>query len=267
MVTPLAGREVRTLAMALTDALKVDRCFARLPAKFGWLIDSDGPLSIIGERADIALHVTDRGVALRVEGEWLGVASTDRAMPVALAVAKTFLDGGALPVLSKMEDVPVPGRRWLGVVGCMFGVAAPFGRLEAGQLKGLVAFATKAGASEIRSSPWRALYLDAPVEGAADLGLILDDNDPLLRIEACPGAPACRSASVDTRSDARWLAASGFGGTIHVSGCAKGCARSAPADLVLVGDRGRYGVIRNGTSRDPIERTIDPGDIMTAFHV
>jgi precorrin-3B synthase len=41
-----------------------------------------------------------------------------------------------------------------------------------------------------------------------------------------------------------------------VSGCAKGCARSAPADLTLVGEGGRYGVIRNGTARDPIERTI-----------
>ena len=28
-------------------------------------------------------------------------------------------------------------------------------------------------------------------------------NDPMLRIDACPGAPACRSSSVDTRRDAR----------------------------------------------------------------
>jgi precorrin-3B synthase len=267
MVTPLAGREVRTLAMALTDALAANRCFARLPAKFGWLVDNDGPLSIIGERADIALQATKQGVAFRVGGQWLGVASIDRAVPVALAIAKTFIDGGALPVLSKMEDVPAPGRRKLGAVAGAFGVAAPFGRLEADQLNGLVALAAEAGASEIRLSPWRAFYLDAPVEAAADLGLILDDKDPLLRIEACPGAPACRSASVDTRGDARRLAASSFDGTIHVSGCAKGCARSASADLVLVGDHGRYDVIHNGTTRDPIERTIDPDDVMTAAHV
>jgi precorrin-3B synthase len=74
----------------------------------------------------------------------------------------------------------------------------------------------------------------------------------LLRIEACPGAPACASATVDTRAEARRLAAMDLPGTIHVSGCAKGCARSAPADLTLVGHEGRFGVVRNGTARDPV---------------
>jgi precorrin-3B synthase len=267
MVAPLADPQTRAVAAALTGALAREGRLMRLPPKFGWMVDGGGPLSIIGESADIALRVEGRDAALRIGGQWLGIAPVDRAVLVALAAASALLGSSALPALSKMEDIPVPGRRVLGLISDMFGVAAPFGRLEAGQLKGLVALAAKAGASEIRLSPWRALYLDAPVESAADLGLILDDNDPLLRIEACPGAPACRSASVDTRSDARRLAVSGFTGSIHVSGCAKGCARSAPANFVLVGDRGRYGVIRNGTSRDPIERTIDPGDIMTAFHV
>jgi precorrin-3B synthase len=56
----------------------------------------------------------------------------------------------------------------------------------------------------------------------------------------------------------------GFAGTIHVSGCAKGCARSAPADLVLVGKDGRYGIVRNGTARDPAGRAIAP-DILAAL--
>ena len=55
---------------------------------------------------------------------------------------------------------------------------------------------------------------------------------------------------------ARRLAASDFRGTIHVSGCAKGCARSATADLTLVGEGGRFGMVRHGTARDPVERTI-----------
>jgi precorrin-3B synthase len=113
----------------------------------------------------------------------------------------------------------------------------------------------------MRLSPWRALYVDAPVPDTAVLDLIVDEDDPLLRIEACPGAPACKSSSVDTRRDARRLAARGFDGTIHVSGCAKGCARSTAADLVLVGDGGRYGVVRNGTTRDPIERTLAPEEL------
>ncbi len=200
MVGPLASAEVRALAELLSRALAEDSRVAALPAKFGWLVDGGGPQSIIGERADIALYVTDAGVALRVAGQWLRGGSIETALEAAF---------GGRPALPKIDIAPVSG----------------------------------------------------PVEIPAELGLIVDENDPLLRIDACPGAPACRSASVDTRRTARRLAASGFAGTLHVSGCTKGCARSAPADLTLVGEGGRYGVVRNGTARDPSERTIDADDL------
>jgi len=247
MVDPLAGPEVRALALALGRALPEGR-----PAKFGCLVDGGGPLSISGERADVALCVTPEGIAVRVDGEWLGVADIDHAAAAAF--------GGHRP-LTKMTVMPSPGRRRLGRLGRFTGLAAPFGRIEATDLSALVDACTKAGGSEIRLSPWRALYVDAVVDVA---GFIVDESDPLLRIEACPGAPACASATVDTRADARRLAAMGFAGTIHVSGCAKGCARSAPADLVLVGKDGRYGIVRNGTARDPAGRAIAP-DILTAL--
>jgi precorrin-3B synthase len=244
MVGPVAGPEVRALTVALTQAIVADRRLAALPAKFGWLVDGGGPLSIIGERADVALAVSADGVALRAKGAWLGVAAPDRAVKAALALAL-----GERPLLAAMTAVPVDGGRKLGMQSGFFGIGVPFGRLDAVQL---AALSKTAGASEIRLSPWRALYIDAPVPDAAALGLIVDENDPLLRIEACPGAPACKSSSV---------AARGFEGTIHVSGCAKGCARSTPADLVLVGEGGRYGVVRGGTTRDPVERILDPEEI------
>jgi precorrin-3B synthase len=256
MVAPLANAEVRALASDLTKAIVADRRVASLPAKFGWLVDGGGPLSIVGERADIALSVATDGVALRVDGEWVGVATRDRAVTFALEAAF-----GTHPTLPKLDFVPSPGRRMLGPLPGAFGVAAPFGRLEASQLQAFAALAAKAAASEIRLSPWRTLYVDAPIEGAEALGLIVDNDAPLLRIDACPGAPACRSASVDARADALRLAAMPFTGTIHVSGCAKGCARSAPADLVLVGDGGRYGVVHNGTVYDAVERTVGPAEV------
>lgn len=246
MVDPLAGPEVRALALALGHALPPG-----LPAKFGCLVDGGGPLSIAGERADIALCSTSEGVALRLDGEWRGVTTPDRAVAAAL---------GDTELLAKMTVMPVPGRRRLGRVGRFTGLAAPFGRLEAKQLSDLVERCAKAGASEIRLSPWRALYVEAAIE---DTGLIVDDDDPLLRIEACPGAPGCGSATVDTRSTARQLAALGVPGSIHVSGCAKGCARSAPADLVLVGSDDRYGVVRNGTARDRPLRTVGRDELAT----
>jgi precorrin-3B synthase len=231
MVDPLAGPDVRALALALGRALPEG-----LPAKFGCLVDGGGPLSISGERADIALCVTSEGVAVRRAGEWLGVADAEHAASAAF--------GGQR--LAKMTVMPVLGRRRLGRLGRFTGLAAPFGRIEAAQLRAL---AETAGASEIRLSPWRALYVDAAIDTT---DLIVDENDSLLRIEACPGAPACASATVDTRTEARRLAAMDLPGTIHVSGCVKGCARSAPADLTLVGRDGRFGVVRNGTARDPV---------------
>jgi precorrin-3B synthase len=256
MVVPLASDEIRALASDLTKAIVTDRRVASLPAKFGWLVDDGGPLSIVGERADVALFVTAEGVALRVDGDWLGMAPRDRVVDLALGAAL-----GARPSLPRLDVVPTSGHRRLGPLPGAFGVAAPFGRLEASQLQAFVALAAKAGASEIRLSPWRALYVDTPLEGAEALGLIVDNDAPLLRIDACPGTPACRSASVDARGDALRLAAMPFTGSIHVSGCAKGCARSAPADLVLVGDRGRYGIVHNGTVRDAVERTIAPAEV------
>ena len=235
------------------QAIAADRRFRGLPAKFGWLVDGDGPLSIVGERADVALYVTAQGVALRLKGEWLGIASTDRVVKAALALAL-----GERPLLARTNVAIAPGARHLGLLAGFVGLGVPFGRLGAVQLQRLVEQSARAGASEIRLSPWRALYIDAPLEDAARFGLIVDEGDPLLRLEACPGAPACRSSTVDTRRDARRLAARGFAGTIHVSGCAKGCARSTPADLVLVGQDGRYGVVHNGTARDPVERIVEP---------
>jgi len=290
MVDPLAGPEVRALALALGRALPPD-----LPAKFGCLVDGGGPLSIAGERADIALCLTSEGVAVRIGSEWRGVTTIERAVAAAIRlstfpppssgeVAASYADGGGrnhlVPRLStpsvadyratspedrggefaRMTVMPVPGRRRLGRLGRFTGIAAPFGRLEAGQLRMLVERCAQAGASEIRLSPWRALYVDAAIE---DTGLIVDDSDPLLRVEACPGAPGCGSATVDTRSIARHVAALGIPGSIHVSGCAKGCARSAPADLVLVGSDGRYGVVRNGTARDRALRTIGRDELAT----
>ena len=137
--------------------------------------------------------------------------------------------------------------------------------------------AEEAGATELRLSPWRTVYFGArdttaagqAVDAARSIGLIVDSHDPLLRIEACPGAPDCKSSSVDARGDARRLAAlasaNGYDGSIHVSGCAKGCARSAPSKLVLVGKAGLYRLVRNATTRGPVERIIGSEEFPALF--
>jgi precorrin-3B synthase len=40
------------------------------------------------------------------------------------------------------------------------------------------------------------------------------------------------------------------GVAIHISGCGKGCAWPMAAPITLVGNAGRYDIVKNGTARD-----------------
>ena len=80
-----------------------------------------------------------------------------------------------------------------------------------------------------------------------------DDADRRNGLSACIGQVGCRWASTDTRADALALAARAPDMArrgLHVSGCAKGCARRAPSAATLVGRHGRYDLIRDGAPSD-----------------
>ena len=309
MVAPLAGLDaaekldVRPIARAIAEGLAADQRLRALPGKFGLLVDGGGTVSIAAERADIALLAVEGGIALGLDTpagtRWLGAVSPDLAATTALRAARAFLDAAGpaprirmrnlpaagvaqvrsilAPMLRSCEVVPPATPRRFGAFGAAVGVAAPFGRLEAEQLHRLASLAETDGSTELRLSPWRTVYFGArdataalqAVDAARLFGLIVDSDDPLLRIEACPGAPDCKSSSVDARGDARRLAAlvsaNGYTGSIHVSGCAKGCARSAPSELVLVGKDGRYRLVRNATTRGPVERLVGTEEFPALF--
>ena len=307
MVAPLAGLDpaqafdVRPIAASIEQVLVNDARLHALPAKFGMLVDGGGTVSIAAERADICLVAVGDAIVFGLdtpEGtRWLGTTAPERAAALAIVAAHAFLSVATrgrmrdlsaeafgsvravlMPRLSPIDTAPPSGGRRLGSMQAVIGVAAPFGRLEASQLRRLVALAIGAGAAELRLSPWRTLYIGARnadaarsvLDGVREVGLIVHDDDPMLRIEACPGAPDCDSSSVDARGDARTLStiavARGYKGSIHVSGCGKGCARSLPSDLVLTGKEGRYQVMRNSTTRGPVERLVVAHEFATLFH-
>ena len=82
-------------------------------------------------------------------------------------------------------------------------------------------------------------------------GLTTDSADPILRVTACTGAPACPQALGDTRQLGRKLAtALAPGQTLHLSGCAKGCAHPSPAPLTLTAVAYGYDLIRDGLASD-----------------
>jgi precorrin-3B synthase len=144
-----------------------------------------------------------------------------------------------------------------------FGVGAAFGNLDANMLDAAAWAAEIFGAGEIRLTPWRALLLPDISDAQADAistycathSFIVDRGDARLAVVACGGASSCTHGTTDTRSDAlalmfpaRRLCTTGV--ALHVSGCAKGCARQAAAPLTLIAHEGLYDLVANQTARD-----------------
>ena len=118
------------------------------------------------------------------------------------------------------------------------------------------------GADALIATPWRLFLL--PGAGSLPSHDFVDrPGDARMQIDACPGLPLCASATVETRALARHLATL-QGGPIHVSGCAKGCARPRAAHRTLVGRDGRFDLVMDGCSWDePARRGLSGADLMT----
>jgi precorrin-3B synthase len=142
------------------------------------------------------------------------------------------------------------------------GAAPPFGRMSAEALAELARAARAARAVGLRLTPWRTVIavgleprLAPGLAGQlAALGFIVAPDDARLGVVTCPGAPACAQAESDIHSDARRFAEllpPARTIILHVSGCAKGCARASPAPLTLVGRHGGYDLVVDGRAGDP----------------
>jgi precorrin-3B synthase len=180
---------------------------------------------------------------------------------IAAAAGLAFEPSRILPGTPVGEPCPIGPLR-LGTGDFCSGIGAAFGRLDWSMLAAAADAAESFGGGEIRLTPWRALLFPkvAPNRDArlraflSERGFITDPADARLAVVACSGVSACASATTDTRADAsslaglaRRLVSTGIG--LHVSGCAKGCARSAATPCVLVARDGRYDLILEGTAR------------------
>ena len=142
------------------------------------------------------------------------------------------------------------------------GIALPFGSARAETLISLCEAAIKLGATGIRPGPARSLLLMGMAHTASDalrleakkLDFVTAATDPRTRIAACPGAPACASGMIAARDVAAEIART-IGPnldptlSLHVSGCAKGCAHPGPAALTIVGDEKGAAFVVGGTAK------------------
>ena len=232
-----------------------------LPDKMGVVLDTGSAPLLQSTAGDFRFETAESGaLILRADGAPMGRKIDEGTAATALnEMAAWFIETGgansgrmarhlksaALPMTwqtaqpVKATDRPNPGAAF---GGHLYGV--PFGQSDAAALLDLL---HQSHASYLRVTPWRMLFLEGSC--AVQPPEFLSQPDPLMDMAACPGAPACAQATVETRALARSLAAKAIG-TIHVSGCAKGCARQAPCDITLVGNNGRFDLVQNGRPGD-----------------
>lgn len=183
-----------------------------------------------------------------------------RPEAIAAAAGLPFEPPRAVPGTPGADPCPIGFLR-LGNGAFCLGIGAAFGRLGASMLDSAAAAAEKFGTGEIRLTPWRALLL-AGVAPAQEESLIafvsgrdfiIDPNDARLAVAACVGVSGCESATTDTHADASALAGlarrlAPTGVALHVSGCAKGCARPQATPVVLAARESRYDMVSEGTA-------------------
>lgn len=262
------------IATALTEGLWAPD-MPTLPGKFGFMIDTaPGQRHLSQVSADIRIESASDALIVRADGADHGIAVTPQdAAATALRMARWFVASGGigadgrgrmrrhmahgaqLPDGLAGDTAPNPAAATAapGPTPHGFCVGAAFGILPAKRLGWLADHAP----GGLALTPFRMLLL----RGAQSLPdapeLLTDPRDALMRVYACTGAPGCPQGLSGTRDLARGLAADlPIGTTLHVSGCAKGCAHPGAADLTLTATGpDQFDLIHNGRADGTPSRT------------
>ncbi|MBY5750007.1 precorrin-3B synthase [Rhizobium leguminosarum] len=203
----------------------------------------------------------------------LGQGRRARDIDAALLRARFPVMDGVQVMPSRAAGMPLAGSHRFEDGKTILGVRPEFGQMRASDLIALLDLATDRGATAIRLAPGRGFFLiglsadtvPAMQIEAARHGFAAQPGENSEHIAACAGAGACGSAFYETRILARHLigvAPALFDGslTLHLSGCAKGCAHARPA-LTLTGSAEGYGLILNGLAADLPDERIAGGRI------
>jgi precorrin-3B synthase len=285
---PQAALDITPCVAALRDRLMRETLLHRLPAKFGFVIDDAGTLSVANEQTDVSFLARRRADApyfvIGLAGLAAGECATQDLPDVGFRIARAVLELQDAPEermagivrrigtaaiaeragLAQSSETLVDGRapRAIGAYSVgwshILGLGIAFGRLAASGLERLAESAEACG-GELRLTPWRTILIvgAAPPDAGrlTEAGLIVSEDDPLRAVVACPGALGCANGTTPTHEDARRLAPlarrlRAYGIAVHVSGCAKGCAHPGKTQATFVGRDGRYDVVLDGTAAD-----------------
>lgn len=286
---PTETTNAAPLANAIRDAIDATDLKDRLAPKVSVVVDGGGTIGLSGVAADIrfdALTASDWLVSIGGDAPSaapLGTCEAGDATAIALALleliafigleargrdvsaadAAVRLKGKVRPAPDTAPEVPTSqpfGHIPLRADCFAFGVGLPFGQIAASDLSAFAATLAKLGITEFRMSPGRALMALGTEDSAAMAAhakvtdLVVNADDPRTRIFACPGSAGCASGHLASREVAASVARE-FDGiqnvdfSLHISGCAKGCAHPSAASLSLVGTKHGPTLVENGTAR------------------
>ncbi|MBX5042130.1 precorrin-3B synthase [Rhizobium lentis] len=273
---------------------------SRLAPKLSIVVDGGGAFGLSALSADIRIVAQDHahwcvaingdgrtatpitigpaGLAISAVGEILsllvalGQGRRARDIDPALLLARFPGMGGIRPAPALAGKMPLCGLHRLADGTSVLGVRPQFGQMTASDLTTLLDCAKVRGATAVRLAPRGFFFLGLGAETwpaiqavAAGLGFSAAPGENSEHIAACAGAGACGSAFYETKPLARRIMAAApilLDGslTLHLSGCAKGCAHAGPA-LTLTGRAGGYDLILNGLAADAPDERIAGGRI------
>ena len=263
LVAPNCDADIRNLYDHLRRAK-----LPNLPAKFGMVLEQGGQM-LTHASGDIRLCVLGDQVVVWADGYHGGVclpfsdavshvkklatwfaqyADADhRRMSQVLKVAQ-------FPAEWCVDPLPAETRASNGAI-----YAVPFGQMTCATL---LSFAENAGSDDIRLTPWRQFSVLGALEAQEIQGLITDLTAPVLRAQACTGAPRCPQAMGETHALAARLSAES-NQSLHVSGCPKGCAKRTKTPVTVVQGANGLDLIINGCTWDqPDFSGLDEGQLV-----
>jgi precorrin-3B synthase len=272
------------LVARLEDALARNEALYQLPGKFGMAVQAGNEIDT-AVVSDVVFHVQDDRIAMVLEGaldKAILFDSTNAAAEGFVSLAMAFLHLRRVnPAIRRMRDAvallgaegvaeeaglaafahslrvaeaPAP----VGDLGGAYGIGFAYGEVAREALLEITQLMRREGIAEASVSPQRALVFPAHgqekaalAELVGRLGAITDPGDIRLRFHRCPGAPACRRATVESKQHAeatlRALAGAGFKGKVHISACEKLCAYQHETDITAIATNGYYTVTGPGS--------------------
>ena len=224
------------LVARLEDALARNEALYQLPGKFGMAVQAGNELDT-AVVSDVIFLVQGDRIAMVLEGAldkailfgstnaaaegFVNVANgvpppSSDATPRSGACATPLRSLGVEAVAKeagleavahglRVAEAPAP----VGDLGGAYGIGFAYGEVTREALRELAALMRREGIAEASVSPQRALVFPVHRQEKAALadlakrfGAITDPSDIRLRLHRCPGTPACRRATVESKHDA-----------------------------------------------------------------